>query len=104
MAAAICYGSSGGGASVCFHIQAGNYDTATLIEVINQLSNGSVRPGICHTRFCATPACPSHDPSPVKARDAVALACLSCLRRQPGWTGTRWSLAARTKCCDALAW
>jgi hypothetical protein len=37
MAAAVCYGSAGGGASVCFHIHPGNYDTATLIEVITQL-------------------------------------------------------------------
>jgi transposase len=37
MAAAICYGVGGGGASLCFHVQAGNYDTDTLIEVLGEL-------------------------------------------------------------------
>jgi hypothetical protein len=34
MAAAICYGVGGGGAQLCFHIRAGNYDTDSLIEVL----------------------------------------------------------------------
>jgi hypothetical protein len=37
MAAAICYGVRGGGAQLCFHVQAGSYDTDTLIQVIKQL-------------------------------------------------------------------
>jgi transposase len=37
MAAALCYGIRGGGASVCFHIQAGNYNTDRLIEVLGEL-------------------------------------------------------------------
>jgi hypothetical protein len=37
MAAALCYGVRGGGAQLCFHVQAGNYDTDTLIEVLGQL-------------------------------------------------------------------
>lgn len=37
MAAAICYGARGGGAQLCFHVTAGNYDTETLIEVLGQL-------------------------------------------------------------------
>jgi transposase len=37
MAAALCYGVHGGGASVCFHIQAGNYNTDRLIEVLGEL-------------------------------------------------------------------
>ena len=37
MAAAICYGVRGGGAQLCFHVRAGNYDTDSLIEVIKQL-------------------------------------------------------------------
>jgi transposase len=37
MAAAICYGVRGGGAQLCFHVTAGNYDTETLIEVLGQL-------------------------------------------------------------------
>jgi transposase len=37
MAAALCYGVGGGGCSLCFHVQAGNYDTTTLIGVIGQL-------------------------------------------------------------------
>jgi hypothetical protein len=38
MAAALCYGVRGGGAQLCFHITAGNYDTTdTLIEVLGEL-------------------------------------------------------------------
>jgi transposase len=36
-AAALCYGVRGGGAQLCFHITAGNYDTNTLIEVLGEL-------------------------------------------------------------------
>lgn len=36
MAAALCYGI-GGGATVAFHVQAGSYDTASLIGVLKQL-------------------------------------------------------------------
>jgi hypothetical protein len=37
MAAAICYGVGGGGAQLCFHVRAGNYDTDSLIEVLGEL-------------------------------------------------------------------
>jgi transposase len=37
MAAAICYGSLGGGASVVFHHQVGAYNTQTLIGALDQL-------------------------------------------------------------------
>jgi transposase len=37
MAAALCYGAGGGGASLCFHVHPGSYDTDSLIEVIGQL-------------------------------------------------------------------
>jgi DDE superfamily endonuclease len=37
MAAAICYGVRGGGAQLGFHVQAGSYDTETLIEVLGEL-------------------------------------------------------------------
>ena len=37
MAAALCYGVGGGGAQLCFHLQAGNYDTDTLIVVLGEL-------------------------------------------------------------------
>jgi len=37
MAAALCYGSHGGGASLAFHAHAGNYDTDTLVQVIGEL-------------------------------------------------------------------
>jgi hypothetical protein len=37
MAAALCYGSQGGGASLCFHVQPGSYDTDTLIGVLGGL-------------------------------------------------------------------
>jgi hypothetical protein len=37
MAAALCYGIAGGGAQLAFHLQAGNYDTDTLIGVLVQL-------------------------------------------------------------------
>jgi transposase len=37
MAAAICYGVRGGGAQLCFHVRAGNYDTDSLIEVLGEL-------------------------------------------------------------------
>jgi len=37
MAAAICYGVRGGGASLCFHVTAGSYDTDRLIEVLEGL-------------------------------------------------------------------
>jgi len=37
MAAGLCYGVRGGGAQLCFHVQAGNYDTDTLIEVLGEL-------------------------------------------------------------------
>jgi transposase len=37
MAAALCYGSRGGGAQVAFHHQVGAYDTATLIGALEEL-------------------------------------------------------------------
>ena len=37
MAAALCYGVRGGGAQLCFHVTAGNYDTDRLIEVLSEL-------------------------------------------------------------------
>jgi transposase len=37
MAAALCYGVRGGGAQLCFHVQAGSYDTDTLIQVLGEL-------------------------------------------------------------------
>ena len=37
MAAAICYGSHGGGAEVAFHHQQGAYDTDTLIGALEEL-------------------------------------------------------------------
>jgi transposase len=37
MAAALCYGVGGGGAQLCFHVQADNYDTDTLIGVLGEL-------------------------------------------------------------------
>jgi transposase len=37
MAGALCYGARGGGAQVAFHVQAGNYDTDTLIGVLGEL-------------------------------------------------------------------
>ena len=37
MAAAICYGVRGGGAQLCFHVTAGNYNTDTLIDVLGLL-------------------------------------------------------------------
>jgi len=54
MAAAICYGVRGGGAQLCFHVQAGNYDTERLIEVLGELRKflggpppGRWTPGLC---------------------------------------------------------
>jgi hypothetical protein len=37
MAAALCYGVRGGGAQLAFHVTAGNYDTDTLVEVLQGL-------------------------------------------------------------------
>ena len=37
MAAALCYGVRGGGAQLAFHVRAGNYDTDSLIEVLQGL-------------------------------------------------------------------
>jgi hypothetical protein len=37
MAAALCDGVRGGGAQLAFHVQAGNYDTDSLIGVLDQL-------------------------------------------------------------------
>ncbi|HEY3200259.1 MAG TPA: transposase, partial [Actinomycetes bacterium] len=37
MAAALCYGSRGGGASLAFHHQVGAYNTQTLIGALDQL-------------------------------------------------------------------
>jgi hypothetical protein len=37
MAAALCYGVGGGGAQLAFHVTAGNYDTDTLIQVLQGL-------------------------------------------------------------------
>ena len=37
MAAALCDGVRGGGAQLAFHVQAGNYDTDSLIGVLGQL-------------------------------------------------------------------
>jgi hypothetical protein len=37
MAAALCYGSRGGGAALAFHHQPGAYDTDTLIQALGEL-------------------------------------------------------------------
>jgi len=37
MAAAVCYGVRGGGAQLAFHLQPGNYDTDSLIQVLGEL-------------------------------------------------------------------
>jgi hypothetical protein len=37
LAAALCYGSHGGGAAVAFHHQVDAYDTDTLIQALGQL-------------------------------------------------------------------
>jgi hypothetical protein len=37
MAAALCYGSRGGGAALAFHHQVGAYDTETLIGALDEL-------------------------------------------------------------------
>jgi putative transposase len=37
MAAALCYGSRGGGAALAFHCQADAYDTQTLISALGEL-------------------------------------------------------------------
>jgi hypothetical protein len=37
MAAALCYGVRGGGAQLGFHLQPGNYNTGTLIQVLAEL-------------------------------------------------------------------
>jgi transposase len=37
MAAALCYGIGGGGAQVAFYLQAGNYDTDSIIGVLGEL-------------------------------------------------------------------
>jgi transposase len=37
MAAALCDGVRGGGAQLCFHLQPGNYNTDTLIQVLGEL-------------------------------------------------------------------
>ena len=37
MAAALCYGVGGGGASLAFHVQAGSYTTDRLIQVLDEL-------------------------------------------------------------------
>ena len=39
MAAALCYGVRGGGAQLAFHVTAGNYDTDSLIQVLQELRN-----------------------------------------------------------------
>ena len=37
MAAALCYGVRGGGASLVFHLQPGNYNTDSLIQMLGKL-------------------------------------------------------------------
>ena len=37
MAAALCYGSRGGGAALAFHNQVGAYNTDTLIQALAEL-------------------------------------------------------------------
>ena len=37
MAAALCYGVRGGGAQLCFHLQPGNHNTDSLIQVLGEL-------------------------------------------------------------------
>jgi hypothetical protein len=37
MAAALCYGVRGGGAQVALHLQPGNYDTDSLVQVLGEL-------------------------------------------------------------------
>jgi hypothetical protein len=49
MAAALCYGVRGGGAQLAFHVTVGNYDTGTLIEVLQGCGGSWVarRPPCC---------------------------------------------------------
>jgi hypothetical protein len=51
VAAAICNGVRGGGARLAFHVQAGNYDTDRLIDVLEGLRTFSAgrRPPCCGT-------------------------------------------------------
>jgi hypothetical protein len=37
MAAALCYGVRGGGAQLAFHLQPGNYNTDSLLQVLAEL-------------------------------------------------------------------
>jgi hypothetical protein len=46
MAAALCYGSHGGGATLAFHLQAGNCDTDSLIGVLKELRHFPRRPDL----------------------------------------------------------
>ena len=61
MAAALCYGVRGGGAQLCFHVTAGNYDTDRLIQVLGELRRFWVarRPPCCGTacRLIAAAPC-----------------------------------------------
>ena len=64
MAAALCYGVGGGGAQLAFHLQAGNYDTDTLIVVLGELrafSSAGRRPRCCGT------GCPPHRSNKMRA-------------------------------------
>jgi transposase len=60
MAAALCYGVGGGGASVAFYVHPGSYDTDSLIEVIGQLRGSWTgrRPRCCGTGCPRTVAAP----------------------------------------------
>ncbi len=61
MAAALCYGVRGGGAQLCFHVSAGNYDTDRLIEVLKRAAAlpAGIRRRCCGTgcRRTAAPPC-----------------------------------------------
>jgi hypothetical protein len=56
MAAALCYGVRGGGAQLAFHVRAGNYNTDSLIEVLEGLAVR--RPPCCGTDCPPTVAAP----------------------------------------------
>jgi hypothetical protein len=80
MAAALCYGVRGGGAQLAFHVQAGNYDTDSLIWVLGQLRKFLV--GEKATLLWDGTACPP---------TAAARCWPGCAPSGPGW----WSSGCR---------
>jgi hypothetical protein len=83
---AICYGVRGGGVQLAFHLQPGNYNTDTLIQVLAELRRflGGERRRCCGMGCLSTAAAPC----------GPGWWLSGCRPTHPSWTGRRLVVVA----------